>query len=311
MVRRAWVAGVGAVRLALGLAVVVGAAGRAQAAERIPTEPPETVAAELDLVYGTTPEQVLKLDVYRPRQAAGLLPGVVLVHGGGWVKGDKERFRPLAFGLAARGYVVANVEYRLAGVAKYPAAVRDCHLAVRYFRANAARWGLDPERIGVWGGSAGGHLVGLLAAAPDEPAFQQPGEWGSASPRVQAAVVMAGPCDLTSERLIDVSRKQGAESFTYQWLGKLYDDAPELYRAASPITYFSSSTCPVLFLTGDLDAPERDVPALDRLRQLKVPAEQVILAGGKHGCWMQMPWYEQCLGAVDAFFQKHLRPAAR
>ena len=130
-----------------------------------PTEVPATLKAEFDIVYGKTPEQELKLDVYRPKNDT-VLPACVLVHGGGWIGGDKERFRALGLALAEKGYVVANVEYRLAGAAKYPAAMQDCSLAVRWVRANAKRFALDPQRIGAWGGSAGGHLVGLLAAAP-------------------------------------------------------------------------------------------------------------------------------------------------
>src|SRR5437870_5495156 len=130
----------------------------------LPTEPPDSVEAELDITYGKAPEQELKLDIYRPKARGDRLPACVLVHGGGWVKGDKEKFRPLAIALAEKGYVVANIEYRLGAVAKYPAAVQDCSLAVRFVRANAKRFGLDPARIGAWGGSAGGHLAGLLAA---------------------------------------------------------------------------------------------------------------------------------------------------
>lgn len=96
----------------------------------MPTEVPVSLKAEFDLVYGKTPGQELKLDIYRPKGDA-VRPACVLVHGGGWTGGDKERFRALGFALAEKGYVVANVEYRLAGVAKYPAAVQDCSLAVR------------------------------------------------------------------------------------------------------------------------------------------------------------------------------------
>src|SRR6478672_5542753 len=106
--------------------------------EPLPSTPPDTIQAELDITYGKTPEQELKLDIYRPKAGGDKLPACVLVHGGGWVKGDKEKFRPLAISLAEKGYVVANIEYRLGPVAKYPAGVQDCSLAVRFVRANAA-----------------------------------------------------------------------------------------------------------------------------------------------------------------------------
>ncbi len=246
------------------------------------------------------------MDVYRPKAGGDKLPACVLVHGGGWVAGDKERFTPLAIGLAQRGYVVANIEYRLGPVAKYPAAVQDCNLAVRYVRAEASRFGVDPNRIGAWGGSAGGHLVGMLAAAPTEQKFMT-GDNRNISAKVQATVVMAGPMELATEKSIENYRKQKEQSYGFQWIGKLYDDAPELYKEASPITYLSKDTGPILFLTGSLDNPSRDTPPMDKLKALGVPTQQVILADGKHGCWMRAPWQEQCLDAVDTFFKSYLK----
>lgn len=273
--------------------------------EPLPSDPPETVKAELDLTYGTTAEQELKLDVYRPKSDARL-PACVLVHGGGWVGGDKERFRPLAIALAERGYVVANVEYRLAGVAKYPAGVQDCLLAVRWLRANAERFGADPDRIGAWGGSAGGHIVGMMAGSLPPDRFLT-AELKDVSSAVQASCIMAGPTDLTNETFVTNLRKAGEKSNSYQWLGKLYDEAPDLYREASPLAHFTKETGPVLFLTGDLDNPARDTAGLEKLKSLGVATEQVVLKDAKHGCWMQRPWFEQCVDAVDAWFRAHLK----
>ena len=272
----------------------------------LPAEPPESVRAELDITYGKTPEQELKLDVYRPKSGGDKLPACVLVHGGGWTKGDKEKFRPLAIALAEKGYVVASIEYRLAPAAKYPAGVRDCSLAVRWVRANTARFGADPARIGAWGGSAGGHLAGLLAAAPAHGSFLN-GELKDVSAAVQATCIMAGPTDLTNEKFVEALRRAKDKSNSYQWLGKFYDDAPELYREASPITHFTKATGPILFLTGDLDNPDRDAAGMAKLQSLGVPTRQVILKDAKHGCWMQHPGFEQCVDAVDAWFKEHLK----
>lgn len=274
--------------------------------EALPSTPPDTIRAELDITYGKTLQQELKLDIYRPKTGGDNLPACILVHGGGWVKGDKERFRPLAISLAEKGYVVANIEYRLGPVAKYPAALQDCNLAVRFVRANAARFGLDPDRIGAWGGSAGGHLVGIMAGAPEFEKYL-PGELRDVSAKVQASCVMAGPTDLTMEKFVEALRRAKEKSYSFQWLGKLYDDAPDLYREASPITHFSKSTGPVLFLTGDLDNPDRDAAGLAKLKELGVPTKQVIIKDAKHGCWLQKPWHEQCVAAVDAWFKEHLK----
>ncbi len=268
-----------------------------------PTEVPAPLKAEFDIVYGKTPEQELKLDVYRPKNDT-VLPACVLVHGGGWTGGDKERFRALGLALAEKGYVVANVEYRLAGAAKYPAAVQDCSLAVRWVRANAKRFALDPQRIGAWGGSAGGHLVGLLAAAPEH--FLTP-ELKDVSSAVQATCIMAGPTDLTNATFVESLRRAKEKSNSYTWFGKLYDDAPDLYRDASPLTHFTKTTGPILFLTGDLDNPDRDKAGIEKLQSLGVPTKQTLLKDAKHGCWMQKPWFDQCVAAVDAWFKEHLK----
>ena len=269
-------------------------------------EPPDSVKAELDITYGKTPEQELKLDVYRPKAGGDKLPACVLVHGGGWTGGNKEKFRPLAIALAAKGYVVANIEYRLAPAAKYPACVRDCSLAVRWVRANATRFGLDPHRIGAWGGSAGGHLVGLIAAAPSHANFLTQ-ELKDVSAAVQATCIMAGPTDLAAEKFVAGLRAAKEKSGSFQWFGKLYDDAPEIYKEASPITHFTKTTGPILFLTGDLDNPDRDTAGMEKLKSLGVATSQVVLKDAKHGCWMQPAWSGQCVDAVDVWFREHLK----
>ncbi|HEY3900092.1 MAG TPA: alpha/beta hydrolase [Chthoniobacter sp.] len=298
--------------LSVGLLFTIATALLAETAtppRKAPAPPPaipDSLKAELNITYGHPPEQELKMDVYRPKEGGDKLPACVLVHGGAWIEGDKERFTPLAILLAQRGYVVANIEYRLGPVAKYPAAVQDCSLAVRFLRANAQRFGLDPNRIGAWGGSAGGHLVGMLAAAPTEVKFLTD-DYKNTSAKVQATVVMAGLMEVDSEKQIENYRKQKEQSSAFKWIGKLYDEAPQLYHEASPTTYLSKETGPILFLTGSLDNPERDTPAMNKLKSLGVPTQQVIIDGGKHGCWLKAPWQEQCVGAVDTFYQSYLK----
>jgi acetyl esterase/lipase len=280
--------------------------------EPLPTEVPDTLKAELNLTYGKTPEQELKLDLYRPKDGISL-PACVLVHGGGWMNGDKERFTPLAIALAQRGYVVANIEYRLGGVAKYPAAIQDGSLAIRFMRANATRLGLDPKRIGIWGGSAGGHIVGLLAGASDNEKFRNitvtdGNDLKDVSARVQATCIMAGPTDLTNASFVEALRRAREKSNSFLWMGQLYDDAPDLYREASPITHFTKTTGPVLFITGELDNPERDTAGIEKLKSLGVPTKQIVYKDAKHGCWLQRPWFEQIVEATDAWFKEHMPP---
>lgn len=118
---------------------------------------------------------------------------------------------------------------------------------------------------------------------------------------------MAGPTDLTNATFVESLRRAKEKSNSYTWFGKLYDDAPDLYRDASPLTHFTKTTSPILFLTGDLDNPDRDKAGIEKLHSLGVPTKQTILKDAKHGCWMQKPWFEQCVAAVDAWFKGHLK----
>jgi sugar lactone lactonase YvrE/pimeloyl-ACP methyl ester carboxylesterase len=269
---------------------------------------PEGVEANLNVVYAQYGDRKLLADVFVPRQhGQSPLPAVVVVHGGGWVMGDKARFRAMALGLAARGYVTAAIEYRLAGEAHFPAAIQDCNAAVRFLRANAQRYGIDAQRVGAVGGSAGGHLVGLMAAAPKVAEFQGAGGNSDESSRLQAAVVLAGPMELATGPIAEKSRKGAGKTFTIQFLGKTIDEDRSLYELASPYTHFTKDTPPILFMTGELDNPARDTESVKKLKELGVWSEQKVYAGGKHGCWMQHPWFEQMLAAIDTFFQGHLR----
>ena len=127
---------------------------------------PDWVAAELNIAYDTHKETVL--DVFQPKEKAkGKRPGVLVIHGGGWINGTKEsQFEPFCLRYLEKGFVVANVEYRLAAVATAPAAVQDVLKAAEWFRKNAGKYNVDTKRIAVTGGSAGGHLSLMVGMTP-------------------------------------------------------------------------------------------------------------------------------------------------
>ncbi|HEX5104454.1 MAG TPA: alpha/beta hydrolase fold domain-containing protein [Pirellulaceae bacterium] len=263
---------------------------------------------QLDLVYAKYGERELHLDLFRPKdQGDRALPAVLVVHGGGWLQGDKTRFRALGQALALRGYVAAVIEYRLGGEARFPAAVHDCNAAIRWLRANAKQYGIDPERVAAVGGSAGGHLVGLVAAAPDVRELQGDGGNAGQSSRLQAAVVLAGPMELATGPVAERSRQNPEISNTNRWLGKTIDEAPELYRLASPFTHWSKAAPPILFMHGELDHPEQNAASRRRLQELGVPAGVLVYTAGKHGCWNQHPWFEPMVDDIDAFLTSALQ----
>ena len=121
---------------------------------------------KLDVTYARYgDDRTLEMDIYRPKKTWGTLPAIVCIHGGGWAKGNRLNHARVAQALAARGYVAATISYRLSGEAQFPAQIHDCKAAVRFLRANANEYGIDSDRIGAIGLSAGGHLVALLATS--------------------------------------------------------------------------------------------------------------------------------------------------
>lgn len=267
----------------------------------------DEVDQQLDLVYARYGARAMKLDLFRPKDATEPLPAVLIVHGGGWLKGDKTRFRALAQTLALRGYVTAAIEYRLGDEARFPAAVHDCNAAVRWLRANAKEHGIDEGRIGAVGGSAGGHLVGLVAAGPDVKELQGDGGNPGQSSRLQAAVVLAGPFQLATGPVAERSRNELEQSNTNRWLGKTIDEAPELYRLASPFTHLSKTTPPLRFMHGELDHPEQNLASRQRLQELGVAADVLVYKSGRHGCWNQHPWFGPMVDDIDAFLTATLK----
>ncbi len=277
------------------------------------TQVPASVVATLDVPYAEYGERQVLLDIYspRPKDDAARRPGVVLIHGGGWHKGDKTKFRPLATRLAERGYVVAAIEYRLADEAPFPAAMHDCNAAVRFLRAHAAEYQVDPRRIGAIGCSAGGHLAGLMASAGTRAELQGAGGYADRSSKIQAAIVMAGPMEMLTGSVAERSRT-GQNSNSNSWLRGTVDQKPDLYRLADACVQIDKNTCPILFMTGEFDKPERNRASRDKLEALGIVTGIQVYPDGKHGCWNQLPWIDQMVVGMDTFLQEHLRrPAGR
>jgi acetyl esterase/lipase len=239
------------------------------------------VKTERDLTYATVDgDRKLQLDLYVPEKAEGQLPLVIWIHGGGWRGGTKNVCPAAPF--AMRGYVVASVEYRLSDVAKFPAQIEDCKAAIRWLRANADRYHIDPAKVGVWGGSAGGHLVALLGTAGDHKSWDV-GEHTDQSSRVQAVCDFFGPADLGHMPDDQAKRADGAVALL---LGGSVADKRDAARAASPITYVSKDDPPFLICHGTED---RLVPLAqsekfhDALKDAGVTAKLVKVQGGGHG----------------------------
>ena len=227
---------------------------------------------EKDVTYCTMGGIALKLDIYYP-DSASPWPVTMYIHGGGWSKGDKaEGAGALEIpALQSAGFMVVAINYRLAPENPFPAMIEDAKCAVRYLRAHAGEYNLDPNRIGVWGGSAGGHLVNLLGTT-DESAGFDVGEYLNQSSRVQAVVDMFGPTDLT------VQFEGGYEGASRVFAG--FDAA-----LASPVTYVTPDDPPFLLFHGDSDplVPiEQSQIFLAALQAAGVPAKLVTVENAGH-----------------------------
>ena len=158
------------------------------------------VHEESDVVFGKGGDVDLKLDLAMPADGAGPYPAVVCIHAGGWVGGKRQEMSQTIRTLAGRGYVAVSPDYRLAGAhARFPAQVEDCKAAVRWLRANAVKYKIDPNHIGAVGFAAGGHLACMLAVTDKGDGLEGSGGNADVSSRVEAVVSFFGPSDLTAK----------------------------------------------------------------------------------------------------------------
>ncbi|MCA9064130.1 MAG: SMP-30/gluconolactonase/LRE family protein [Planctomycetaceae bacterium] len=266
---------------------------------------PGEIKAYLDTEYAVYGNRKVLADIFVP-SGDGPFPAVLVVHGGGWLNGDKAKFRALAIELARNNFVTAAIEYRLGDETHFPAGIHDCNAAVRFLRASASRFRIDQTRIGAVGGSAGGHLVGLMAAGGDEPALQGHGGNSTQSSRLQAAIVMAGPMQIATGSVAERSVSAPASSNAVRWFGGDVHEKPDLYHLADAFERLSSATPPLLFMYGEHDHPENCQPSVDKLKAAGAVAAVRVYPEGKHGCWNQQPWFTDMSRDMVAFFREHL-----
>ena len=275
---------------------------------RVRPELPTGVEQHLGLAFAEYGERELKLDLYRQKDTpAKPQPAVIFIHGGGWYKGDPSSYTPMAQQLATAGFVTANIEYRLAGEATFPAAIQDCKAAVRWLRANAARYHLDPARIGAVGGSAGGHLCGLLATSSQLEQLEGGGGNPEQPSAIQAAVIMAGTMDLTTTEALERATIDPRHRLI-TFMGGTWKQAEQNYIDASPNRHIDAKTPPLCFMDGEFDRPgERYVETTRKLDALQIEYESHLIKNAPHPFWAVDPFFQPALEHVRAFFKKHLQ----
>jgi acetyl esterase/lipase len=275
----------------------------------IPAETLAKLDAHTDLSFARYGNRELKLDLYRPKETSKPLPAVVCIHGGGWFQGDRASMRPLAQALAERGFVTITIDYRLSGEMKFPAQIEDCKGAVRWLCANAAKFGVDAQAIGVTGLSAGGHLAALLATSGGVKELEGDGGNRSQSSAVQACVAMGAQSDLETERIRTLSKAPSNPHYR-PFLGGSLDESPKIYALASPRHHLDDTDPPVLFMTGELDDPSThaDEMRLD-LEMLGTATGLKILPHAPHAFLGQQTYFDAAVNICEEFFNRHLRKA--
>ena len=258
---------------------------------------PEGVTVYRDLEYANVDGQLLKLDLYVPEKTDRKPPLLVWIHGGGWTKGSKSQFNPIFVRLTEEGYAAASIDYRLEGLTSHPKQIHDCKGAIRWLRANADKYGYDVTRIGVGGGSAGGHLVLLLGLSSGIEEIE--GDVGgnlNQSSQVHAVVDLFGPSAL------DLFAKK-SDHFRN-------NIAPELLKSASPVTYLTKDDPPLLIFHGDNDqlVPLSQSEHIHKLcQEMGLESSLHVIEGAGHGGpqFSDATRYE----LVKKFFARHIKRA--
>jgi acetyl esterase/lipase len=263
-----------------------------------------------DVVYKHVNGRDLRLDIYSPKSITHPLPVLLWIFGNRWSRGSKNHPPPLY--LISRGYIVISIDYRLSGEAPFPAAIEDCKAAVRWIRANAAAYHFDPDHIGAWGHSAGGHLAALLGTSGGVAELEGTGDNATFSSRVQAVCDMSGPSDIlqfyeTISNSNDGMARRDRSSIE-QFLGGSVEQNRAKAIAASPTTYVSKDDPPFLIIHGeeDMTIPVNQSEVLaSKLKAADVQVTLIMPEGRGHGVGGRSFAPE-----ITSFFDKNLKPGS-
>lgn len=253
-------------------------------------------------------DEVLRLDIARPKSQTQALPAILLVHGGGWAGGSREDYRYMIEAIAQQGMIGISVDYRLSPQSTFPAQLEDLKCAVRWMRESASLYQFDTRRIVAMGGSAGAHLVALLGSTTGRKEFEGVGGHSNESSHIDAMVLHAGPYDLgrvVREALANPTRDSGAGVNAVQMLlGGNNDTNSAAYKIASPTTYITPRTVPAMLIHGRKDTlvPYSEAESFHALlRSNGVPSKLFIIDDAGHGDFGETPGH--VVQELIAFFK--------
>ncbi len=271
---------------------------------------PEGVIGESNVIYATLPDtpygtRDLHLDIFKPEKS-GRYPGIIIVHGGGWISGNRSQHVPLAQQLASRGFVAATVEYRLSPEALYPAAIYDIKASIRWMRANAVKYSIDPDHIAILGFSAGGQLAALTGMTNGVKKFEGYKINENFNSDVQAIVDIDGILDFLAPWSLNLVREPNTCDVV--WLGGSYEEKPEIWKEASAIFWVNTKSVPICFINSSLPRfhAGRD-EMIDMMRHLNIYTEVHTIPDSPHPFCLFHPWFEQTVDYATDFLTKILK----
>jgi acetyl esterase/lipase len=271
-------------------------------------DPAKLGTIEKDITYCTIDGVAINMDIYYPLSTHAAVPAVIWVHGGSWARGDKNTatYSGLTTELVNRGYLVAAVNYRLAPAYTALVQIEDIKCAIRYLRAKASDYGIDPENIGAIGESSGAHLVALLGTTDKSAGLEGNGGYEDQSSRVQAVVDFSGPVDLvTMFQQVPIGNT---------WLQQVFgtgDPNSDAMKKLSPVTYVSPDDPPFFIIHGDRDTtvpPSQSETLYQKLLDVNVPATLVMVKNADHTYLGNIsPSLGELVIAAADFFDQYLK----
>lgn len=252
--------------------------------------------SSLNLVYNSIDSRDLHLDAYY-KKGKKPQPAVILIHGGGWKSGDKSQMRIFAQELAIKGYSCFTIEYRLSPEARYPAAIFDVKNAIKYIKANAKKFNVNPDKVAVLGCSSGGQMAALIGATNNNLEFESPSGINE-NASVQAIIDLDG--------ILAFKHPESEEGKSASlWLGGSFDEQPEIWKQASALNHVSASTPPILFINSDMvrfHAGRTDM--ISKLNSYKIYSEVKNISNSPHSFWFFNPWFQPMVKYTVDFLDK-------
>ncbi len=262
------------------------------------SNPSKSIDIENDIIYKTIGERELPANLFYPRNKKGKIPGILIIHGGGWRAGNKSLMTPMAERLAKKGYFVMAPEYRMSLEATYPSAVVDLYDAIIWMNEHADEYGIDMDQIVVMGCSAGGQLAALVGTTYNQPdSLYQKEKPGHITAIIDVDGVLAFKHPDSEEG-----------EMAGQWLGGTYEEVPEIWEEASALNHVDQYTPPTLFLASihpRFLAGRQDY--IMKLQNFGTPVETHFLDRVPHSFWLFNPWHKPTMKYILDFLDKNLR----